>query len=157
MPAQREPLHWYMMKLIVTHQKLFEHLTIWFATTIRLVLNLLLVIAVMALIVGIAKSGVDLFHAIDQPLNVILQDVLLDTVFILAIVEVTITLLGYLKDGRVHVRYIVDTILIIMLNEIVSMWFRHPTLQYSISLSVIVLALALVRISVTKFAPKHDD
>lgn len=145
------------MKLIVTHQKLFENLTVWFATVIRLVLNLLLIIAVAALVIGIGKAGVDLYHAIDQPLNVILQDVLLDTVFILAIVEVTITLLGYLKDGRVHVRYIVDTILIIMLNEIVSMWFRHPKLEYAISLSLIIVALALVRISVTKFAPKNDD
>jgi uncharacterized membrane protein (DUF373 family) len=145
------------MKLIVTHQKLFEHLTVWFATTIRLILNLLLLIAVAALVIGIAKAGIDLVHSINKPLNIILQDVLLDTVFILAIVEVTITLLGYLKDGRVHVRYIVDTILIIMLNEIVSMWFRHPKLEYAIGLSLIVVALALVRIAVTKFAPRGDD
>jgi hypothetical protein len=44
-----------------------------------------------------------------------------------------------------------------MLNEIVSMWFRHPKLENAISLSVIIVALAAVRISVTKFSPKHDD
>lgn len=145
------------MKLIVIHEKFFERLTIWSSTAIRLALNLLLVVPICALLVGIGKAGIDLYHALHQPLDVILQNVLLDTVFILAVVEITITLLGYLKDGRVHVRYIVDTILIIMLNEIVSMWFRHPKLENAISLSVIIVALAAVRISVTKFSPKHDD
>lgn len=145
------------MKLIVSHQKLFERLTIWLSTAIRLVLNVLLLITICALIVGIIKSGVDLFHALRQPLDVILQNVLLDTVFILAVVEITITLLGYLKDGRVHVRYIVDTVLIIMLNELVSMWFRHPKLENAISLSVIIATLAAVRVSVTKFSPRHED
>ena len=145
------------VKLIVSHQKLFERLTIWLSTAIRLVLNVLLLITICALIVGIIKSGVDLFHALRQPLDIILQNVLLDTVFILAVVEITITLLGYLKDGRVHVRYIVDTVLIIMLNELVSMWFRHPKLENAISLSVIIATLAAVRVSVTKFSPRHED
>lgn len=145
------------MKLIVAHEELFEKLTVWFATAIRLVLNLLLIIITLALVVGVIKSGVDLFHSLREPLDVILQNMLLDAVFIVALVEITITILGYLKDGRVHVRYIVDTVLVIMLNEIVSMWFKHPKLDYSISLSVIVAVLAAVRISVTKWAPKHDD
>jgi uncharacterized membrane protein (DUF373 family) len=145
------------MKLIVTHERLFTRLSVWFATCVRLVLNLLLAITLAALVVGIGKAGIDLFHAINKPLQTILQDVLLDTVFILALIEIIITLLGYLKDGRVHVRYIVDTVLIIMLNEMVSMWFRHPELTEAIGLSVIVLTLAIVRIGVTKFSPKTGD
>jgi uncharacterized membrane protein (DUF373 family) len=145
------------MKLIVTHEKLFNRLTVWFATSVRLVLNLLLAITFAALVIGIVKAGIDLVHAINSPLQKILQDVLLDTVFILALVEIIITLLGYLKDGRVHVRYIVDTILIIMLNEVVSMWFRHPELENAIGLAIIILSLGAVRIGVTKFQPKHDD
>ncbi|HSX42506.1 MAG TPA: phosphate-starvation-inducible PsiE family protein [Candidatus Saccharimonadales bacterium] len=145
------------MKLIVNHENLFERLAIWLSTFIRLALNVLLIVPICALVVGIGKAGIDLFHALRQPLDVILQNVLLDTVFILAVVEITITLLGYLKDGRVHVRYIVDTILIIMLNEIVSMWFRHPKLDNAIGLSIIIVALALVRVSVIRFSPRHDD
>ncbi len=82
---------------------------------------------------------------------------LLDVVFIVALLEITITILGYLKEGRVHVRYIVDTVLIIMLNEIVSMWFKEPKLTYSVSLAVMVATLAAVRITVTRYAPKEGD
>lgn len=145
------------MKLVVHHDEIFERITVYFATGIRIVLNMLLVITMLALVVGVIKSGVDLVTSLRQPLDYILQNMLLDVVFIVALVEITITILGYLKDGHVHVRYIVDTILIIMLNEIVSMWFKHPKLENAISLSIIVAVLAAIRITVTRFAPRNNS
>lgn len=142
------------MKLVVKHEQLFERLTVFYATAIRLLLNVLLIIVILALAVGIVKSGVDLWHSLRQPLDVILQDVLLDVVFIVALVEITLTILGYLKDGHVHVRYIIDTVLIIMLNEVVNMWFKHSSLSNAIGLSVIIATLAAVRVSAVRFSPK---
>lgn len=146
------------MKLTETerHEPLFDKAAEMFGIAIRLVLNVLMVIVTLAVVVGIIKAGAELVHAIGKPLEVLLQDVLLDTVFILALLEITITILGYLKDGHVHVRYIVDTVLVIMLNEIVSMWFSHPSLSYAIGLSVIVAVLAAVRFSFVRFSPSKD-
>ncbi|MDB5181415.1 MAG: conserved rane protein of unknown function [Candidatus Saccharibacteria bacterium] len=120
-------------------------------------LNALLVLLCVALAVGIFKTGYDLVTSLDLPLDQLLRKGLLDTVFIVAVLEISITILGYLKDGRVHVRYIVDTILIIMLNEIVALWFRHPKLQDMIGIVIIVATLAAVRVSVTRFAPIDDE
>ncbi|HSX28117.1 MAG TPA: phosphate-starvation-inducible PsiE family protein [Candidatus Saccharimonadales bacterium] len=145
------------MKLIVKHQRIFTQVTVYFATVTRILLNILVVITTLALAMGVVKSGYDLLSDIHKPLSTLLQNILLDIVFILALVEVTITVLGYLKDGRVHVRYIVDTILIIMLNEVVRLWFKQADLQQSISISVVIATLAAVRISVVKFAPDHED
>lgn len=142
------------MKLVVKYPELFERLSIIFSTLIRAVLNILLVIILIALLVGTYKSGYDLFTSLDQPLETLLQRILLDVVFILALVEVSITVLGYLKDGHVHVRYIVDTVLIIMLNEVVSLWFKHPNLQTAIGISIIILTLGGVRVLVTRLAPQ---
>ena len=144
------------MKLLPKYDRLFVRLSEYFSAFIRLILNALLVLLCVALVVGIAKSGYDLYNSLSKPLTEILEKVLVDTVFIVAILEIAITILGYLKDGRVHVRYIVDTILIIMVNEIVVLWFHQPDLQEMIGISVVVLTLALVRISVTKFAPRDD-
>jgi uncharacterized membrane protein (DUF373 family) len=146
------------MKLIVKYPKVFERITVYYATVIRILLNVLLIVAVLALMAGVIKSGYDLFSSLHKSLEIILQNMLLDVVFIVALVEITITILGYLKDGRVHVRYIVDTILIIMLNEVVRLWFSHEVqLQQSISLSVIIATLALVRISTIRFTPTDGE
>ncbi len=144
-----------MMELRVKYQKLFERLAVFFSTGIRFTLNALVVIISLALVAGVIKSGVDLFNSLHEPLEEILQQVLLDVVFIVALVEITTTILGYLKDGFVQVRYIVDTILIIMLNEVVSLWFKGADLSHAIGISVIIATLAAVRITTVKFAPEH--
>lgn len=133
------------------HEPIFDRLADWFGLGIRLILNVLIVIVTLALVVGIFKAGSELVHAFNQPLERILQNVLLDAVFILALLEITITILAYLRDGRVEVRYIVDTILIIMLNEIVTMWFKYPSLSNAIALSIIIAVLTAIRICLTKF------
>lgn len=144
------------MKLITQNQERFTRLSLYFSTFIRYILNILLVIICAALLVGIYKAGLDLVQSINRPLEYILQHILLDVIFIVALVEISITILGYLKDGRVHVRYIVDTILIIMLNEIVTLWFEDADFQKMAGLSLIVATLAAVRISTLHFAAKDD-
>lgn len=145
------------MELRVRYQKLFDQIAIFFGTAIRLMLNALVVIISVALVAGVIKSGIDLFDSLHKPLETILQQVLLDVVFIIALVEITTTILGYLKDGYVQVRYIVDTILIIMLNEVVSLWFRHASLQEAVSISVIIGTLALVRVTTIRIAPENKS
>lgn len=143
------------MELRVRYQKLFDRFTVFFGTAIRFMLNALVVIISLALVVGVVKAGIDLVDLIDKPLETILQSILLDVVFIVALVEITITILGYLKDGAVHVRYIVDTILIIMLNEVVTIWFKGASLDEAIGLALILLALAAVRVTTIRWSAEN--
>ncbi len=144
------------MRVKVPYEKLFGRSSTFFATAIRVLLNVLLVIIFCALAIGVVKAGYDLFTSIHQPLNEILQQVLLDIVFIVALVEITLTLLGYLKDGHVHVRYIVDTILIIMLNEVVTIWFKKASLEDAIGLGIILTVIAGVRITTIRYTADGD-
>lgn len=141
------------MKLTVINPRAFVRIGVYISTLIRVLLNLLLIVIVFALAVGVYKSGDDLIHSLHKPLETILQQILLDTVFIVALVEIANTIIGYLQDGRVHVRYIVDTILIIMLNEVVSAWFTHPTFERMSSLALTIGVLTAVRIGVTRLSP----
>lgn len=145
------------VRLKGNYEQLFTNLSIYFSTFIRFLLNILLVIIVIALVVGVIKAGYDLLTTLHDPLEKVLQRMLLDVVFIVALIEITITVLGYLKDGYVHVRYIVDTVLIIMLNEIVSLWFRKSSLEESIGIAIIVAVLAIVRITTVKFSPTYEQ
>jgi uncharacterized membrane protein (DUF373 family) len=143
------------MELRVKYERLFEQITVFFGTAIRFMLNALVVIISLALIVGVVKAGVDLFTSLHKPLEDILQQILLDVVFIIALVEITITILAYLKDGHVHVRYIVDTILIIMLNEVVTIWFKGASVEEAIGMALILITLAAVRISAVRWGPER--
>lgn len=143
------------MEFRVKYDWIFKNSSVWIATIIRIVLNVLLLIIVGALIIGVIKAGADLVRSIHEPLHQILQTILLDTVFILALTELTLTLLGYLKDGRVHVRYIIDTVLVIMLNELVTLWFAGATLDKVIGLSLIITVLGGMRFAAIRFAPEH--
>ncbi len=144
--------YYYFMELRVKYNNLFEKLTVFFSTAIRFMLNALVLIISLTIIIGVVKAGVNLFTHINAPLEELLRIILLDVIFIVALIEITIVILGYLKDGAVHVRYIVDTILIIMLNKVVSFWFEGGTLEEAISLALLVLVLAAVRITTIRWS-----
>lgn len=136
---------------------MFTELAVYIGTIIRALLNLLLLVITAALAIGVYKTGYDLFTSLNKPLETLLQNILVDIVFIVALVEIAITVIGYLKDGKVHVRYIVDTILIIMLNEIVGLWFTKPKPVEAATVVGIVLALAVVRVMVTRLSPRDEQ
>lgn len=141
------------MRLHVKFPKLFSAISVYIGTFIRIIINVLLILICIALVFGVFKAGYDLFTNIGTPVDKLLPQLLVDTVFIVALVEISLLLMAYLKEGYVHVRYIVDTILIIMLNEFVIVWFDHPTLEKMIGLSLIVTVLVVARISVIRFSP----
>lgn len=141
------------MRLHVKFPKLFSAISVYIGTFIRIIINVLLILICIALVFGVFKAGYDLFTNIGTPVDKLLPQLLVDTVFIVALVEISLLLMAYLKEGYVHVRYIVDTILIIMLNEFVIVWFDHPTLEKMIGLSLIVAVLVVARISVIRFSP----
>ena len=141
------------MRLHVKFPKLFSAISVYIGTFIRIIINALLILICIALVFGVFKAGYDLFTNIGTPVDKLLPQLLVDTVFIVALVEISLLLMAYLKEGYVHVRYIVDTILIIMLNEFVIVWFDHPTLEKMFGLSMIVAVLVLARISVIRFSP----
>jgi uncharacterized membrane protein (DUF373 family) len=141
------------VKLHVKFPKLFSAISVYIGTFIRIIINILLILICFALVFGVFKAGYDLFTNIGTPVDKLLPQLLVDTVFIVALVEISLLLISYLKEGYVHVRYIVDTILIIMLNEFVVVWFDHPTLEKMAGLSLIVAVLLLARFTVVRYSP----
>jgi uncharacterized membrane protein (DUF373 family) len=142
------------MKLISRYQSKFRQSGNVFATIIRFLLTVVLVVVIAALAVGVFKAGYDVVTSLHKSLEIILQHLLIDIVFIIALIEITIIILSYLKDGRVILRYIVDAILIIMVNEVVSLWFRKPTLAQTGSLAIIIVTLVVVRVGVMHIESK---
>ena len=124
---------------------------------IRIVLSLLILTILAALAGGVAKTFMDLRLLIHHPLEVALRQVIIDTLILLAVVEVFKTTVAYFSEGRVKVTFIVDTILVVMLTEIISHWFKGGDLLHFALLGAILVALAGMRVLAVRFSPAHDD
>ena len=63
------------------------------------------------------------------------------------------TTVTYFQEGRVKVTFIVDTILVVMLTEVISQWFKGGDWQALTVLCGILLILGVVRIMAVRWSP----
>jgi uncharacterized membrane protein (DUF373 family) len=80
-----------------------------------------------------------------------------DVVIILASLELIRVFQTYLLMGRVKVTFILDVALVVLIGELISLWYR----EYSISevfMSVFVISvLVVLRIVTTKYSPNCSE
>ena len=124
---------------------------------IKVVLSLLIMTILTALAGGVFLTFLELHLLLSNPLEVALRQVIVNTLLLLAIVEVFKTTLTYLSEGRVKVTFIVDTILIVMLTEVISLWFKEALPEKWVILGGILLSLGIIRIAVVRWSPTKCD
>ncbi len=117
------------------------------------VLSLVLLILLIALTGGALKTLWEIRLLIDLSVEVVLRQVIVDTLMLLALVEVFKTTVTYFREGRVKVTFIVDTILVVMLTEVISQWFRGGDWQPLTALLGILVILSVVRIIAVRWSP----
>jgi uncharacterized membrane protein (DUF373 family) len=124
---------------------------------IKLVLSLLILTILTALAGGVAMTFLDVGLLLRRPVEEALRQVLIDTLILLAVVEVFKTTLTYFSEGRVKVTFIVDTILVVMLTDVISEWFKGGDLAHMAALGGILLTLGAMRIVAVRCSPAHGD
>jgi uncharacterized membrane protein (DUF373 family) len=132
-------------------------MTAWWTKSIKFVLSFLILTILLALTGGVIKTLLDLKLLLHNPVEVALRQIIIDTLILLAVVEVFKTTLTYFSEGRVKVTFIVDTILVVMLTEVISEWFKGVHVEQFAILGVILLALAAIRVLAVRFSPTHGD
>lgn len=124
----------------------------WEAGT-RFILSLLTLTILLGLAGGVVKTFLDLRLLFSADLDVALRHIIVDALTLLAVVEVLRTTLTYCSDGRVRVTFIVDTVLVVMLTEIISRWFTGGEWHQFAILGGIVLTLGLMRVVAIRYSP----
>ena len=133
-----------------------NHTSFWIKG-IKLVLSLLIFTILAALTGGVIKTFLDLRLLFDNPVEVALRHVIVDTLILLAVVEVFKTTLTYFTEGRVKVTFIVDTILVVMLTEVISQWFKGGAILQLAVLGGILVTLAVIRMLAVRCSPTQGD
>jgi len=80
-----------------------------------------------------------------------------DVVIMLAALELIRTLQSYLSVGRVKVTFILDAALVVLIGELISLWYGDYTIsQVVVNVSVISVLTGL-RIITTKYSPNFSE
>ena len=120
---------------------------------IRFTLSLLIATILLALVGGVIKTFLDLRLLMFLSLEESLRHIIIDALTLLAVVEVLKTTLTYCSEGRVRVTFIVDTVLVVMLTEVISRWFSGGEWQQFAVLGGILLSLVMIRVVAVRHSP----
>jgi uncharacterized membrane protein (DUF373 family) len=125
----------------------------WFVKGLKAVLSLLMGVILISLLGGVIKVAWDLHLFWSEELEVVLRRILIDALIVLAVVEVFRTVLAYFTEGRVKVTFIVDTVLVVMLTEVISLWFKGGSWETFGAIVLLLIALGGMRVIAIRYSP----
>lgn len=127
----------------------------YFEVSTRSVLSLFIATIFLAVLAGTAWTLYDLRLIFMHGLHDAFKTILIDMLIVLALVEILRTALAYLSEGRVKVTYIIDTVIVVVLTEAMSFWYREMDWDRLGMVITLVLSLACIRIVAVRFSPRR--
>jgi uncharacterized membrane protein (DUF373 family) len=134
-------------------------ITRFFESSARVLLSFLILVIMLAILAGIGCTLYDLRLVLRGDFHAAFKTILVDMLTVLAVVEVLRTALAYFTEGRVKVPYIIDTVMVTVLTEVMAFWYRDMDWQEVAMIISLVLSLACIRIIAVRFSPRrlqHD-
>ena len=133
-------------------------LTRFFELSARALLSLLIGAILVAILAGVIYTWYDMRLIFRTDFLGAFKTILVDILTVLALVEVLRTALAYFSEGRVKVTYIIDTVIVTVLTEVMAFWYKEMEWQEVTMVIALVLSLAFVRIIAVRFSPaKHRE
>jgi uncharacterized membrane protein (DUF373 family) len=127
----------------------------FFEMSARVVLSFLIVAILVTILAGIGCIFYDLRLIFHQSFQSAFKTIMVDMLTVLAIVEVLRTALAYFTEGRVKVTYIIDTVIVTVLTEVMAFWYKEMEWQEVAMILLLVLSLACIRIIAVRFSPRR--
>jgi uncharacterized membrane protein (DUF373 family) len=129
----------------------------WHEQAVRLMVGLVMLIIYLWIGAGVVHLGLALYATMDTSWTKPAKLMITDVVTLLAALELVRTLESYLQIGRVRVTFILDAALVVLIGELIGLWYRiySPT-EAVLSLTAIV-TLVVLRIMTYKFSPDAYD
>ncbi|MEN8218610.1 MAG: phosphate-starvation-inducible PsiE family protein [Pseudomonadota bacterium] len=80
-----------------------------------------------------------------------------DVVIILASLELIRVFQTYLLMGRVKVTFILDAALVVLIGELISIWYREYSIREVLMSVFVISVLVVLRIVTTKYSPNCSE
>lgn len=123
----------------------------------RWILSILILAILSGMLGGVIITILHLRLLFSMDIEHALRIIIIDVLTILAVLEMFKTTLAYFSEGRVKVTYIIDTVIVVMVTEIMACWFKEFDLYEMGTLTFLVLTLCVMRVFSVKYSPsiKH--
>lgn len=126
----------------------------FYGLMVRVLIGLLMICLSLWLATGIFSLLKHLWIAVTGEWGHEAEKIIIDVVIILAILELVRTLQSYLELGRVKVTLILDAALVVLIGELISLWYRDYTATEVVLSMGVITMLTLLRIITVKFSPE---
>ena len=130
-------------------------ITKFFETSAKVLLSFLITAIFCAILAGIGYTFYDLRLVLQTEFHQFFKTIIVDMLTVLAMVEVLRTALAYFSEGRVKVTYIIDTVIVTVLTEVMAFWYREMEWEQIAMVIALVLSLAGVRIIAVRYSPRR--
>lgn len=129
--------------------------------TIPVVLNILAIILIVVLCLWMA-TGIfflmqELVAHMHQDWEKTMEQSIGGALLILAMFELVRTLQSYIHLGRVRVTFILDTVLVVLIGELMGLWFKEHSIEKVMLVLIVIATLVVLRIITTRYSPDFSD
>ncbi|SFL97798.1 phosphate-starvation-inducible PsiE family protein [Nitrosomonas communis] len=129
----------------------------WHLRIIQFIVGILMLALYLWIGAGILNLMLNLPHIFNDGWANVAEHIIIDVVLVLAVLELIRILQSYLAVGRVKVTFILDVALVVLIGELIGLWYKASTLT-EVGLHIAVIAvLTLLRIVSIRFSPDAVD
>lgn len=131
--------------------------TDWHIRAIQLIVGVLMLALYLWIGAGILNLILSLLDIVKNGWAHVAERIIVDVVLILALLELIRILHSYLVLGRVKVTFILDVALVVLIGELIGLWYKEYTLlEVGLHIAAITI-LTLLRIVSIRFSPDAVD
>ncbi len=106
---------------------------------------------------GFINLLVSLYHSYPNSWTHTAESMIKNTVIILASFELIRVFQSYLLIGRVKVTFILDVALVVLIGELISLWYAEYKIHEVVLSIGVIASLIALRIITTKFSPNYSE
>lgn len=121
---------------------------------IRILAGLLILVLCAWMLAGGVEMVRTLGAAFTAGWTAAAEHTIVNALILLALLEVIRTLQAYLKLGRVRVTFILDTALVVLIGELMGLWFREYAPEKVLLGLGVIVTLVMLRLITAKFSPE---
>ena len=134
---------------------LFSHE--WHSKIIGFFIGMLMFAIYLWLASGFANLVLNLYHSYPDQWSHGAEKMIKDAVILLASLELIRVFQAYLEMGRVKVTFILDVALVVLIGELISLWYREYVVEEVLMSTFVIVVFILLRILTTKYSPDYSD